>query len=212
MRVLCVVGKSGSGKTSLIERIVSHLPLHRAKVGLLKHTHHRLNWHPPGKDSSRFWNLGVRSVVVADPYQLACFHRAARMTLATSTDLDQRQETAGDQGQTEAGSTTKELVAACQLFPHEVKLVLAEGYWSASASKLWLAGDAGHCEKQSAPPGTRGIVVRGQLAQRKAREVTRLPVFLSDDAHAIAERVWDWAVSVDSLVAERTDKRVARAR
>ena len=212
MRVLCVVGKSGSGKTSLIEQIVSHLSRDGARGGLVKHTHHHLNWHPPGKDSTRFWHLGVGSVVVADPHQLACFHRAAGSTRAVSAELRQRQEAGAEDGQAEAGSTTHELVAACQLFPNDVELVLAEGFWSASAPKVWLAVDTGHCESQSAPVGTRAIVVRGQFAQRKAREVVRLPVFLSDDVQGIAERVWDWAVSVDSLVAEWTDERVARAR
>jgi hypothetical protein len=95
-------------------------------------------------------------------------------------------------------------VAACQLFPNDVKLVLAEGYWSASAPKLWLAVDARHCEKQRAPPGTKAIVVRGELTQRRAREVVCLPVFLDDNAPTIAERVWDWAVDVDSLVGPST--------
>lgn len=94
MRVLCVVGESGSGKTSLIERIVSHLPRDGANVGLLKHTHHHMNWHPPGKDSTRFWHLGVGSVVVADPHQLACFHRAAGTRRSVSAELSQRQEAA----------------------------------------------------------------------------------------------------------------------
>lgn len=188
MRVLCVVGESGSGKTSLIERIVSHLPRDGANVGLLKHTHHHLSWHPPGKDSTRFWHLGMGSVVVADPRQLACFQRAAGSTRAVSAELAQRGEAPTDDGQTTAGST-RQLVAACQLFPNDVKLVLAEGYWSASAPKLWLAVDARHAENQSAPAGTRAIVVRGQLTQRRAREVVRFPVFLDDDAPTIAERI-----------------------
>jgi len=211
MRVLCVVGESGSGKTSLIERIVSHLPLDGDNVGLLKHTHHHLSWHPPGKDSTRFWHLGVGSVVVADSRQLACFHRAAGSTPAVLAELAQRGEAPADDGQPTAGSTQR-LVAARKLFPNDVKLVLAEGYWSAIAPKLWLAVDARHCEKQRAPPGTKAIVVRGQLTQRRAREVVRFPVFLDDDAPTLAERVWDWAVSVDSLTVEWTNEPVTRAR
>ncbi len=69
--VLGITGRSGSGKTTLIEAM---LPLLRAQgltVNVIKHSHHRLELEPPGKDSARVRAAGAAEVMVASPYHYA---------------------------------------------------------------------------------------------------------------------------------------------
>ncbi len=66
-RILCFVGHSGAGKTTLIEGLIPHLPVEAGRVAILKQSHHTLEWHPREKDSTRFWDTGVVAVGVADP-------------------------------------------------------------------------------------------------------------------------------------------------
>lgn len=53
MNILCLVGRSGSGKTTVLERWISHLRQAGWRVAALKHSHHPLPQEPPGKDSAR---------------------------------------------------------------------------------------------------------------------------------------------------------------
>ncbi len=53
MNILCLVGRSGSGKTTVLERWISHLRQSGWRVAALKHSHHPLPAEPAGKDSAR---------------------------------------------------------------------------------------------------------------------------------------------------------------
>ena len=53
MKILCLVGRSGSGKTTVLERWIDFLKGQSYRVGALKHSHHPLPEDPPGKDSAR---------------------------------------------------------------------------------------------------------------------------------------------------------------
>ena len=117
MRILCFTGDSGAGKTTLIERLLSHLPLDPASVGILKHTHHRLDWHPPGKDTTRFWQTGVGSVAVVDPAQIACFQRADHAVGCPSETPNAGQLTSASDLACDPADWTSELVTGCRLFP-----------------------------------------------------------------------------------------------
>ena len=54
-----ICGWSGSGKTSLIERVVPHLCKKGLKVAVLKHTDHEIDVDHPGKDSDRLFRSGA---------------------------------------------------------------------------------------------------------------------------------------------------------
>ena len=53
MKILCLVGSSGSGKTTVLERWLAHLCAQGWRVGALKHSHHPLPEQPAHKDSAR---------------------------------------------------------------------------------------------------------------------------------------------------------------
>jgi molybdopterin-guanine dinucleotide biosynthesis protein MobB len=73
--VVGVVGRSGSGKTSLLELLVPQLNAQGLAVGTVKHTSHGFLADRPGKDSYRLYEAGAASVALISRQQLATFTR-----------------------------------------------------------------------------------------------------------------------------------------
>jgi molybdopterin-guanine dinucleotide biosynthesis adapter protein len=69
--VLSIVGKSNSGKTTLIEKIIPQLKRRGYRVGIVKHAHHGFDLDQSGKDSHRHHQAGADTVMVASPGQIA---------------------------------------------------------------------------------------------------------------------------------------------
>src|SRR5688500_14928541 len=66
MRVVAIVGHQGSGKTTLIERLIPALRAAALTVSTIKHTHHhQIELDTPGKDSYRHRAAGASEVLVA---------------------------------------------------------------------------------------------------------------------------------------------------
>ncbi len=63
--VISVVGKSRSGKTTLIEKLVSELKRRKYRIGIIKHAHHAFEMDKRGKDSWRHKQAGADTVIVA---------------------------------------------------------------------------------------------------------------------------------------------------
>jgi molybdopterin-guanine dinucleotide biosynthesis protein B len=73
--VVGVAGRSGSGKTSLLELLIPRLASRGLAVGGIKHTSHGFLAHRPGKDSYRLYESGATSVALISREQLATFTR-----------------------------------------------------------------------------------------------------------------------------------------
>jgi molybdopterin-guanine dinucleotide biosynthesis protein MobB len=72
MRVVAIVGHQGSGKTTLIERLIPALRARSLSVSTIKHTHHhRIELDTPGKDSYRHRTAGAAEVIVASDTEWA---------------------------------------------------------------------------------------------------------------------------------------------
>ena len=187
MRVLCVSGPSGSGKTTLLERLLPLLPLPAASIALLKHTHHRLDWHPEGKDSTRMWETGASAVGVVDPGQAAFFQR-------------REEETPADRER--PAWSTFDLVSACHRLPGGVELVLAEGWSGARAPRIWVTG-RGPGTGDDPPPVTRAVVtLPDELDAWSAwaeEGGSPLPVHPRDEVETLAGRILRWAAPVSEL-------------
>ena len=64
--VIAIVGHQGSGKTTLIERLIPAMRGRGLTVSTIKHTHHhRIELDTPGKDSYRHRVAGAAEVIVA---------------------------------------------------------------------------------------------------------------------------------------------------
>jgi molybdopterin-guanine dinucleotide biosynthesis protein B len=69
--VVSVVGKSGVGKTTALERIIREIKRRGYKVGTIKHDTHGFEVDKPGKDSWRHAQAGSDSVVISGPRKMA---------------------------------------------------------------------------------------------------------------------------------------------
>ena len=65
---------SGTGKTTLLTKLIPLLKEHGLRVGLIKHSHHNFEIDKPGKDSFRLREAG------ASPVMLVSSHRRAIIT------------------------------------------------------------------------------------------------------------------------------------
>ena len=63
--LLGFVAWSGTGKTTLLERLIPLLGQRGLRLGVLKHTHHDFDMDKPGKDSHRLRQAGARQVMAA---------------------------------------------------------------------------------------------------------------------------------------------------
>ncbi|MBI4772918.1 MAG: molybdopterin-guanine dinucleotide biosynthesis protein B [Deltaproteobacteria bacterium] len=99
--VVSIVGKSNSGKTTLIEKLLPRLAKRGIRVGTVKHDVHGFQMDREGKDSYRHKKAGALITVISSPRQIG---------MVRDVDHDHRIE---------------ELVD--RYFP-DVDLVLTEGY------------------------------------------------------------------------------------
>jgi molybdopterin-guanine dinucleotide biosynthesis protein B len=71
--IVSVVGKSNSGKTTLLEALIRCLKGRGYRVAVVKHHGHVTSFDQPGKDTYRHAQAGADVVVGASPVQLAVF-------------------------------------------------------------------------------------------------------------------------------------------
>lgn len=72
---VCFVGKSGTGKTTLLEKVIAELVRRGLRVGAIKHDAHRFEIDHPGKDSHRLAAAGASVTLISSPEKLALVRR-----------------------------------------------------------------------------------------------------------------------------------------
>lgn len=73
-RVYGITGWKNSGKTGLVERLVSEFRRRALTVSTVKHAHHATDIDQPGRDSYRHREAGASEVIVASPGRWALMH------------------------------------------------------------------------------------------------------------------------------------------
>jgi molybdopterin-guanine dinucleotide biosynthesis protein B len=71
VHVISLVGKSGVGKTTALERVIREMKRRGYKVGTVKHDTHGFEVDKPGKDSWRHAQAGSDAVVISGPGRMA---------------------------------------------------------------------------------------------------------------------------------------------
>ncbi len=71
VKAVSFVSKSGTGKTTLLEKVIARLKERGYRVGVIKHDAHRFDIDHPGKDSHRLAAAGADTMLIASPEKLA---------------------------------------------------------------------------------------------------------------------------------------------
>ena len=74
MKVFGIAGRSGMGKTTLLERLVPALCARGLRVSLIKHSHKNIDIDRPGKDSYRLRESGCNEVLLLGNDRWALMH------------------------------------------------------------------------------------------------------------------------------------------
>lgn len=136
--LVAVVGKSGSGKTTFLERLLPELKARGLRVGTVKHHRHGFEIDVPGKGSWRHGRAGADAYVLASPDRVAYV------------------------GRLEADLT---LAGIARRFFGDMDLVVAEGYKSEAPHRIELfRTGAGHAAPICAPGETIALVTDAPLA------------------------------------------------
>jgi molybdopterin-guanine dinucleotide biosynthesis adapter protein len=108
-KLVAIVGKSNSGKTTLITRLLPLFSQSGLKVGSIKHTHHQVELDKPGKDSWKHRSAGSSRVLLITGSNLALFSKV------------------------DSDPTLKELA---ELYFSDLDLVVSEGFKNEDCLKL----------------------------------------------------------------------------
>src|SRR5256885_479305 len=87
MKVIGFAGYSGSGKTSLVEPLITLMRAQGLSVSVVKHAHHHFDVDHEGKDSWRHRKAGAYEVVLASDRRLALMREFPRPTELSVHDM-----------------------------------------------------------------------------------------------------------------------------
>ena len=77
IKAVSFVAKSGTGKTTLLEKVIALLKQRGYMVGVVKHDAHRFDIDHPGKDSHRLTIAGADTMLISSPEKLAVVKKHA---------------------------------------------------------------------------------------------------------------------------------------
>ena len=172
-KVMGIVGHSGMGKTTLLERLIPTLSERGIKVALIKHSHKDIEVDQPGKDSYRLRQAGCNEVLLIGRHRWALMHELKHHEEPELPDF------------------------LSHLSPCD--LVLIEGFKQHPFPKLEVYRHMG----ARAPlwPNTPGVVgVATDAPSLSALTGVSLAHFDLADVQPLADFVWANAVSVIDLV------------
>jgi molybdopterin-guanine dinucleotide biosynthesis protein MobB len=89
--IISIVGESKSGKTTLIEKLISELNSRGYKVATIKHSIHSLSFDKEGKDSWRHIQAGSAATAIISPDQIVLIK-----SLSEEPDLNEIAHILGD--------------------------------------------------------------------------------------------------------------------
>ena len=162
--VVAISAWSGTGKTTLLKKLIPALCARGLRPGLMKHSHHNMDIDTPGKDSYELRKAGAAQTMVASPQ---------RWALMTETP-------------DEAPLNLAYLVS--QMDHSTLDLVLVEGFKHEAVPKILLfRSDAGH-DLSELTLDEHVIAVASDVAVE-----LEVPVLDLNDVDGIAQFIVAWS-------------------
>ena len=152
--LLGFVAYSGTGKTTLLEKLIPILTDNNIRIGLIKHAHHNFDIDIPGKDSYRLRKAGAQQVLVASNVRQAL--------IIENQDLEQE-------------SNPEPGLAQCiaSLQTDKLDLVLVEGFKHVAYPKIEINRST-HIQPFMFQDDTNIIAVISDIELELPSKVTRL--------------------------------------
>ena len=162
--VLGIAAWSGTGKTTLLERLLPRLGERGLRVAVIKHAHHAFDVDQPGKDSHRLRQAGASPMLVAS---------RARVALMMETP----------------GREEADLAALIEMVrPQRPDLVLVEGFKAWPLPKLELhRPEVGKPLRVAEDPWVRAVASDASLTLPEGVEALDL-----NDLEALADWIAAW--------------------
>jgi molybdopterin-guanine dinucleotide biosynthesis protein MobB len=161
--VLGFAAFSGTGKTTLLEKLIPLLTAQGLRIGMVKHAHHEFDIDQPGKDSYRLRKAGAGQMLIASSQRQALM--TENITLQ-EPHLD-------------------ELLARLDM--ESIDLVLVEGFKHLSFPKIELHREA--LGKTLLHPGDPDIIA---VASDHLTDCGDLPALDINDTAAITAFIVNW--------------------
>lgn len=123
--LLAIAAWSGTGKTTLLKKLIPELRARGIRPGLIKHTHHNMDVDKPGKDSYELRKAGAAQTLVASQQ---------RWALMTETPDEEELDLA---------------FLASRMDASKLDLILVEGFKHEDIAKIVLfRGGTGHSQEE----------------------------------------------------------------
>ncbi len=159
--VVSIVAKSGTGKTTLLEKLIAELKLRGYRVGVVKHNAHQFEIDHQGKDSWRLTQAGADTMLIASAEKIAMV----------------KQSGAGGE------PALEEIVAN---YCGDVDILLTEGFKRSTMPKIEVhrqaCGDSLFCRGENHDPALVAVASDSPLE-------LDVPVFDLDDAVALCDLI-----------------------
>ncbi|RTZ96154.1 MAG: molybdopterin-guanine dinucleotide biosynthesis protein B [Deltaproteobacteria bacterium] len=121
--IVSIVGKSKSGKTTLVEKLIPELKRRGYRIGTIKHAHHGFTLDQKGKDSARHRAAGADAVIVSSPHTLAMVR-----------------------------NQSEESIESLAIFLNDMDLVIVEGFKGMDQPKIEVCRSDNHKSPITPPP------------------------------------------------------------
>lgn len=168
--LLAVAAWSGTGKTTLLKKLIPALCARGVRPGLIKHTHHDMDVDTPGKDSYELRKAGAAQTLVAS---------SQRWALMTETP---------DETELDLGWLVSRMDET------RLDLVLVEGFKHEPVPKILLwREDCGH-DVTELTIDEHVIAVASDVAL-----TLKIPVLDLNDIEAVAEFVLHWLAQKEAV-------------
>ena len=161
--VLGFAAFSGTGKTTLLEKLIPQLTKQGIRIAMIKHAHHEFDIDKPGKDSYRLRKAGAQQMLIAS---------SRRQALMTENDPPQEPR-------------LDELITRLDL--DNIDLVLVEGFKHVSFPRIELHRKA--LGKTLLHPEDPGIIA---VASDHMADCGDLPALDLNDSAAITKFIIAW--------------------